>query len=340
MTLDGLGSLVELDSIVCESPSYLKRLANVAWRFAFARKSDYDCVFVSFFAQPLMPWIRLFWRGPVVLDAFISLYDSLVLDKGMSRAGGVVARVSLWLDRYSMKHADVALVDTLEHEKLFKTLMADRKMPEIRRLWAGADESDFYPLEEGRFDIESGERFEVLFWGGFIPLQGVDIIVRAGALLDPEKYRITIVGTGQTYGACRDLAHKLNASSICFESWKTPAELRDLATRSHLLLGIFGETEKAGRVIPNKAFQALALGKPLLTGESEGIRELLLEGSDVYLCPMGDAKCLAEKIEWIRGNWDEALEVGKRGRITFDANAGRLNTETVLKEAIGLAVPS
>lgn len=335
MLLRELEEFAEVDAIVCPSKSYLKRLIVVFWKFVFCRKSKYDCVFVGFFAQPIMPLVRVFWRGPIIGDGFISLFDSLVLDKGLSRRDSLAAKLSLWLDRYLLKHSRVALVDTDQHRLLYQSFLREGEVgPCFHRIWAGADESDFPPLDELPYQLGSGERFEVLFWGGFIPLQGVDVIIRAAALLDPAKVRLTIVGHGQTYPDCRELADSLQAEAVVFEGWKTPAQLRELASRSHLLLGIFGSTEKAKRVIPNKAFQALALKKPLLTGRSIGIDELLKEDEDVLLCEMDDPEDLADGIEWVRTHYEIASGIAERGYETFQQNCSSAILEQQLRGVV------
>ena len=61
-------------------------------------------------------------------------------------------------------------------------------------------------------------------------------------------------------------------------------------------LGIFGTGAKAGRVIPNKAFQALACGTPLVTADTTAARELLTDGADALLVPPGDPEALERAI--------------------------------------------
>jgi glycosyltransferase involved in cell wall biosynthesis len=61
-------------------------------------------------------------------------------------------------------------------------------------------------------------------------------------------------------------------------------------------LGVFGTSEKAGRVIPNKAFQALACGVPLITADTPAARELLVGEQSALLVPPGDAQALAAAV--------------------------------------------
>ncbi len=65
---------------------------------------------------------------------------------------------------------------------------------------------------------------------------------------------------------------------------------------ANVCLGIFGGTVKSMRVIPTKAYQILAMGKPLLTGNSKGAQELLISGENSLLCDMASPESLAENI--------------------------------------------
>ena len=68
-----------------------------------------------------------------------------------------------------------------------------------------------------------------------------------------------------------------------------------------MCLGIFGATEKAALVIPNKVFQILSARRPLITRDSPAIRELLGDGvPGATLVPPADPVALAAAIERAR----------------------------------------
>ena len=83
-------------------------------------------------------------------------------------------------------------------------------------------------------------------------------------------------------------------------------------------LGIFGTTPKAGRVIPNKAFQALACGTPLVTADTPAARELLVDGESALLVPAGDAEALAAAVRRLAEDAELATRIGAGGRRAYE----------------------
>ncbi len=97
-----------------------------------------------------------------------------------------------------------------------------------------------------------------------------------------------------------------------------PGELR----RAGCALGIFGSGPKAARVIPNKAFQAIACGTPLVTADTPAARELLTGGRDAVLVPPGDPQALADAVRSLARDQAKASEIGDAGRQTYLRLAG------------------
>jgi glycosyltransferase involved in cell wall biosynthesis len=87
------------------------------------------------------------------------------------------------------------------------------------------------------------------------------------------------------------------------------------------VLGIFGTTAKAQRVIPNKAFQALACGAPLVTTDTPAARELLVHEESALLVPAGDPAALAEAVRQIASDPELAHRIATGGRAAYERSA-------------------
>lgn len=331
----GLRKNFEVVAILSSRKNYVLRFLEVAFRFLWAKLSgklkSVDAVFVGFFAQPIFPLIRFLWRGPLIADAYFSLYDTMVNDKQKTSDGSLIGKTCFWLDRYMLANADLCFTDTNEHAEYFRKEFS-QPTANIKRLWISAEND----LLEKRavYDPAVEKQFEVFFWGGFIPLQGVETIVHAAGLLKNENVRFTIFGTGQTYEHCLHVQQLVNAANVHFAGWKSQAAIQSFAGQAHLALGIFGTTEKAGRVIPNKVFEALAMRIPLITRESSALDELLQDGRDVLAVRAGESAKLADKILWVRDNYLKAVAIAERGRETFCRKAAPSVVADILRDEL------
>jgi glycosyltransferase involved in cell wall biosynthesis len=102
--------------------------------------------------------------------------------------------------------------------------------------------------------------------------------------------------------------------------WLDYSVLPDEYATAGCALGIFGSSEKAQRVIPNKAFQALAVGTPLITASTPGAAELLQDGRDALLV-QPTAESLARAIRRLADDPGLAERIGKEGRRTYEREA-------------------
>lgn len=323
----------DVDCILSNASSYPGRVVEVCWRFMLKNKREYDLVIVGFFAQTIFPFIRFFWRGKLVSDCYISLYDSLIFDRARYSEKSLVAKLVHWLDGTLLRRSDRSLTDTKEHaEYLAKEFGVDHTC--IVPIPISADES-LFPFRPDAYQLyRRGDCFEVLFFGAFIPLQGTDVIVRAAKYLESESVKIHMLGAGQTYDETLALAKELGVENMEFTGWQPIERIPEMALKCDLLLGIFGVTEKAARVIPNKVFEALSLGRPVITGDSAATREFLTDGEDILSVPFGDPQALADKILWARDNHTRAVEIGLEGRKVFEAHLSATRVQEQLSAVV------
>jgi glycosyltransferase involved in cell wall biosynthesis len=109
--------------------------------------------------------------------------------------------------------------------------------------------------------------------------------------------------------------------SLEFRGAEPPNRLATTIQEADLCLGIFGETGKAARVVPNKVYEAMAAGKPVITGDSPAAREFLTDGVDCLLCRRGDPGALADAITRLRNDGALADRLALAGRTKFQEKA-------------------
>ena len=281
------------------------------------------CGFPSHWDVPLARLASLVKGVPVVFDAFLSLYDSMVYDRGLVAEGSLTALKLYSWDKVACALSDVVLLDTYQHIRYFVETFRE-PLEKFRRVWIGADDDVFYPRKAKR---EEGV-FKVFFHGSFIPLQGVHHIVKAAKLLKEERdVLFELVGKGQTFNEALKLAQSLGLNNLRFLGWVDYHELPNYLARADVCLGIFGDTAKARRVIPNKVYEALAMAKPVVTGDTPAAREALTHGVNAWLCKMSDPRAIAEAVLVLKD--DEGL----RKRLAL--NGYRLFKERFSTEALG-----
>jgi glycosyltransferase involved in cell wall biosynthesis len=267
-------------------------------------------------------------RSTLVFDPCISLYNTLVEDRQLVKAGGIVAKLIRRLDVVPCGLADVVLSDTSSHGEYFQTALGVPR-GKLHRVFVGAGEA----WQRARWSPPVDGPFRVLFYAKFSPLHGITAILDAAEQLKHERVHFTIVGGGQLEDALRQAVERSGSSHVEWIPWLEREALIDRMRACHVSLGIFGNTAKAAMVIPNKVFQALAMGVPVITRDSPAIRELLDDGTSAVLCET-DGAALASAILASRDDFGRLQAIGQRGREVFVEHASHHALAQQFLEAI------
>ncbi len=290
-----------------------------AWKFLrkYIRHLAYDAVIVGEYANLFVPFGKILstlTRAKFfAFNPFISLYDTKVFDRKQVRPQSLSAAYYFSLDAIPCKMADICIMDTEAHGRYFSETF-NVPISKFRRVFVGADDDIFQP----RRRAERKKHFLVHFHGSFIPLQGVEYVVKAAKLLErEEEIRFQIVGGGQTFDAVRKLGKDLEVRNVTFLPWVPYHRLPDYIASADLCLGIFGGTDKAMRVIPNKVFQALAMKKPVITAASPAIGEAFDSGQHLLTCRPANAEAIAEEVLRLKKNQPLRERVARAGYLAF-----------------------
>lgn len=287
----------------------------------FARLPRPDAVWVPSFRQRDVAAAARYCRRnalPLIFDPLISAYDKQVNERAKITATGLAGRRLLRHEQALFRRPDLVIADTAGHADYFASTLGVEPA-RIVVLPVGADESVFKFVPPRV--TAARQRPQVLFFGSFIGLHGVPTIVEALLRYAGPPIDLRLIGDGPARAeAATRLAHLDHDGSpvrVCFENW---VEIDTLAARiaaADLVLGIFGTTAKALRVVPNKVYQALAVGRPVITADTPAFDARFRNdnGGAITFCEPGNPQALAQRLaEWANehGNQEARAYAARR----------------------------
>ncbi len=308
LLLHGLSQLYPVSVIASARPRYGERLASILPRLVHAAART-DLVVAGFLGQPIAILAALLLRKPVLLDAFVSVYDTLCLDRRTVPARSPLGQLAFVLDQKAMSRASLTLVDTECQRRFFsETFGLPRDHYHVHYL--GPDPR----LHRVRRELDTNS-VTVVHYSSYLPLHGVEVITKAANLLrDEARIRFRLIGTGPRRQRAQSLARQLDVPNITFIDWLSADDLSyQIAQASIGLGGHFADNPKARRVIAGKTFQFLACGVPTIVGDCPANREIFTPGRDVVAVPMDDPTALAEAIRSLALNPRRCRELGAAG---------------------------
>jgi len=274
-------------------------------------------------------WARK-WQVPLVVDPLISAYEKEVFERNKWSPESIAAEKKRLYESALFATADVVVADTPAHAEFFRQRLHVRQ-DRLCVLYVGAEADLFSPRPQESL----APPFEILFFGSFLQLQGADVIVRAAEMSPDLAARWVLLGDGELKRQIEKQARGL--SNIAFEPWVRYDELPGRVARAHILLGIFGTTVKAGLVIPNKMYQAMAAGRPVITRVAAAYPQPVRDSDVIGWVPPGDPSALASVVrKWLA----EPANLVRRGQETrrlfdtfFNPEELRKQLEMILTKA-------
>lgn len=164
----------------------------------------------------------------------------------------------------------------------------------------------------------TNEKKTLVSIGSLQPYKGMQYLVKACAILMDRgvPFICKIVGDGEERDSLTELIAQLGLKEhVQLLGAKTQDEVAGLLRETYCYVQPSVIT-KTGKMegIPVAMMEAMASNVPVIASNLSGIPELIRHGETGYLVPPGECQLLADAIEYVINNSQEALRIGASGR--------------------------
>lgn len=247
---------------------------------------------------------------PVVLDLFLSAYDTVVEDRKLVAPGSLIAHWLQRLDTAACQAADLVLLDTPAHAGYVAALTG---LPAERFAWLPLADPQA-PVVPAPPSVAIPGRLRLLFFGTGVPLHGLDTLVAAVARCPQVDFELIGGTAAERTAAVAALGSRL----VLQPAFLPPTLLQQRLAAAQLVAGVFGTSGKAQRVVPWKLVHALAAGRPVVTGATPAVLAWLDGSPAVVTVPPGDPAALAVALQQLANEPDRLAVATAAARPAYD----------------------
>lgn len=250
-------------------------------------------------------------RKPFLLEVR-DLWPAFAVEVGVLRNGALI-RASEWLERFLYRHADRVVVNSpgfVEHVK-------QRGAKDIVVVPNGADAAMFTAADGETFRKENGlqGKFVALYAGAHGMSNDLGIVLQAVQQLQSDaRIAIVLVGDGKDKPALQRQAAEMKLENVHFVSALSKTQIPAALAAADACIAILKPVPLYATVYPNKVFDYMAAGKPVILAIDGVIRTVIEQAEAGVFAQPGDPVALAGAIRKMAANPAEAKRMGEAGR--------------------------
>ena len=251
-------------------------------------------------------------RVPFLLEVR-DLWPAFAIEVGVLQ-NPILIKLSLWLERFLYRHADLVVVNSpgyIEHVK-------DKGAKHIEMIPNGSDASMFKPQEKGldlrkKYGLEN--KFLVVYAGAHGISNDLPVILHAAQLLTKNtKIHFILVGDGKEKTTLQQKAHEMQLTNLTFTDPVSKNQMADVLAAADACIAILKPLELYKTTYPNKVFDYMAAGRPVLLVIDGVIRKVVEDAKCGLFIQPGNVDDLAKKTVWLSQHLAKAREMGKAGQ--------------------------
>lgn len=221
-------------------------------------------------------WAKIFQKK-VLVDFYVSVYDTVVLDRKWFKQGSLLAKLARLCDKLFLYLGDKLIFLSNTEREYYIRLSGISKEIDSCVIPLGVD-----PKAEVHANFFKGSRdsLNICWWGSYQPLHGLQKVLEAVKIVKERGLPIHWFFFGDDSEKGKKyvkFAEELDILDVCeFHDDYTFSNGRlekFLIENCDVALSHFGDSQKAQNVLPNKFLDACSMKCVVLTGKSDSLEE-------------------------------------------------------------------
>jgi glycosyltransferase involved in cell wall biosynthesis len=245
----------------------------------------------------------------LVFNPLLTIYIGFTEERVVMGKNSVIGQMIKFFEKTAYNLCNMVFADTPYQKNLFQKIFTIPSS-KIRVLPIGADNKGY----EYSIYKNNDKKINVVYYGLYSSIHGVEYIIEAANILKNDKNIIfTLVGNGSEYDTNFKRVQELKLKNVKFYPDIMEGQHLELLQKADVFLGLLQKHPSVDRIIPNKVYQGLALGRAVLTADAPVTRSVFTHKKDIYLVKKADAKSLAAGLLELKNNPKLRSDIAKNG---------------------------
>jgi glycosyltransferase involved in cell wall biosynthesis len=272
--------------------------------------------------QGVTAWILARLKKEPFLFEVRDLWPAFAVQVGVLK-NPLLIYASEWLEGFLYRHADRVIVNSPGYIDFVR----ERGAKNVALIPNGTDINMFTPQSNGesfRVEHELGDKYVVMYAGAHGMSNDLPVVLKAAELLqDEDKVTFVFIGDGKEKQNLINQAEKMGLKNVCFLPPLPKAQMAPALNAADACLAILKPVPLYAKVYPNKVFDYMACGKPVILAIDGVIREVIETADAGLFVPPGKPKALADAVRYLMNNSKLCKQMGENGREYVEQNFDR-----------------
>jgi glycosyltransferase involved in cell wall biosynthesis len=275
--------------------------------------------------QGVTAWMLARLKHIPLLFEVRDLWPTFAIAVGVLR-NPILIKLSFWLERFLYRHADRVMVNSPG----YVAHVTERGARCVELVPNGANPEMFDPGNDGlafRSANHLEDKFVVLYAGAHGLSNDLGVVLEASKLLRDvvvtSEITVIFLGDGKEKPALQKQAAGMGLTNVLFLPPVPKTEMAEALAGADACLAILKPIEEYKTTYPNKVFDYMAAGRPVILAIDGAIREVVEAAECGVFAQPGNPSALAEAIRKLSANKHEARKMGLRGRKYLEEHFSR-----------------